>query len=149
MLCNICGKENNHVTAVCLQQFAGTTAAGQPPGRPATPGFQSGMVAMEERRVRKRSYAQVAGGGALGAAAPSSPSPPLPPLSPLPAPVGSGRSQSSRPVGQLESSVESAEPAAGGNPERSTATHGAYAGAATIAADQAASSRPKLLVEVA
>ena len=78
MLCNICGKEASHVTAVCLQQFAGATAAGQPPGRPSTPGFQSGMVAMEERRYKKRSYAQVAGGSALGAVTPSSPSPPLP-----------------------------------------------------------------------
>ena len=72
----------------------------------------------------------------MGAAAPSSPSPPLPPLSPLPAPGGSGRSQSS-PGGQLESSVETAEPAAGGDPEGSTATHDAYAGAAAITADRA------------
>ena len=57
MLYNICGKENNHVTAVCLQQLAGSTPAGQPAGRPATPGLQSGMVAMEEKRVKKRSYA--------------------------------------------------------------------------------------------
>ena len=61
MLCNICGKEINHVTKVCLQQFAGSTAAGLPGGRPATPGLQSEMVAMEERRVKKRSYAQVVG----------------------------------------------------------------------------------------
>ena len=138
MLCNICGKEASHVTAVCLQQFAGATAAGQPPGRPSTPGFQSGMVAMEERRYKKRSYAQVAGGSALGAAALSPPSPPRPPPSPLPAPGG-----------QLESSVETAEPAAGGDPEGSTAAHDAYASAAAVTADRAASSRPKLLVEVA
>jgi len=62
MKCNICAKENNHVTAVCLQQFADTTAAGQPSGRPSTSGLQAGMVAMEERRVRKRTYALAAGG---------------------------------------------------------------------------------------
>ena len=57
MFCNICGKENNHVTAVCLQQFAGSTAAGLPGERPATPGLQSGMVAMKERSVKEQSYA--------------------------------------------------------------------------------------------
>ena len=38
MKCNICSMENNHVTSVCLQQFADTTASGQPPGRHSTPG---------------------------------------------------------------------------------------------------------------
>ena len=57
MLCEMCGKEKNHVTAVCLQQFADSTPTGQPGGRPATPGLQSGMVAMEQRRMKKRSYA--------------------------------------------------------------------------------------------
>ena len=66
MLFEMCGKEKNHVTAVCLQQFADSTPAGQPGGRLATPGLQSGMVAMEQRRKKKRSYAQVAAGGALG-----------------------------------------------------------------------------------
>ena len=65
-------------------------------------------------------------------------SPPLPSPSPLPAPGG-----------QLESSVETAEPAAGGDPEGSSAAHDAYASAAAVTADRAASSRPKILVEVA
>ena len=39
MVCNICGKEQNHITKVCLQQFAGSTVAGQPGGRPPTPGL--------------------------------------------------------------------------------------------------------------
>ena len=77
MVCNICGKEQNHVTKVCLQQFSGATVAGQPGGRPPTPGLQSGMVAMEERRVKKCSYAQVVGGG---------PSPPPPGSLPAPLP---------------------------------------------------------------
>ena len=37
MKCNICSMEKNHVTSVCLQQFADSTASGQPPGRPSTP----------------------------------------------------------------------------------------------------------------
>ena len=101
MLCNICGMENNHVTAVCLQKFAGSTAAGLPGGRSATPGLQSGMVVMEEKRVKKQSYAQVVVGGALGSAVLLPPSPPPTPPSPhpsqLPAPGGSGLSQRHRP----------------------------------------------------
>ena len=70
MICGLCGREKNHVTAVCLQQFADSTPAGQPGGKPATPGAQSGMVVMEERRTKKRSYAQVA---AASVFSPSSP----------------------------------------------------------------------------
>ena len=92
MLCNICGKENNHVTAVCLQQFASSTAAGLPGGTPAIPGLQSGMVAMEERRVKKRSYAQVVGGGDLGSAGSPPPSPsPTPPSLPASQLLAPGR----------------------------------------------------------
>ena len=39
MVCELCGKEKNHVTAVCLQYFADSSPAGQPGGRPATPGL--------------------------------------------------------------------------------------------------------------
>ena len=80
MLCEICGKEKNHMTAVCLQQFADSTPAGQPGGRLATPGLQSRLVAMEQRRTKIRSYAQVAAGGALG-------STDTPSVSPLPQPT--------------------------------------------------------------
>ena len=48
----------------------------------------------------------------------------------------------------MKSAVETAEPADGGKPEWSTATHDTYAGDAAITADRAASSRPKVLVEV-
>ena len=57
MLRELCGKENNLVTAVCLQKFADSSPAGQPVGKPATPGIQSGMVVVE---TKKPSYAQVA-----------------------------------------------------------------------------------------
>ena len=79
MLCEMCGKEKSHVTAVCLQQFADSYPAGQPGGRPATPGpGQSGMVAMEERRTKKnRSYAQVVATGVVPATLPHPLSSPL------------------------------------------------------------------------
>ena len=66
------------MTTVCLQQFADSTPAGQPGGRPATPGLQSGMVAMEQRRTKKPSYAQVAADGVVSSTDTSSVSPPPP-----------------------------------------------------------------------
>ena len=145
MKCNICAMENSHVSSVCLQQFAGA-AVGQPSGRPPTPGLQAGMVALEGRRMRKRTYAQAAGSGSPVSATHSPPpsSIPHPPSStllsdpdPLPGPECSGR-----PAAQLESTFGTAGPAAGADPERSGSTQDAYAGAAEFTADQATSSRP-------
>ena len=67
MLCEMCGEEKNHVTAVYLKQFADSSPAGQPGGRPSTPGpGQSRIVAMGERRTKKkRSYAQVVAAGVV------------------------------------------------------------------------------------
>ena len=78
MLCEMYGKEKNHVTAVCLQQFADSPPAGQPGGKPSTPGpGQSEMVAMKERRTKKkRSYAQVVTAGVVPANLPHPQFPP-------------------------------------------------------------------------
>lgn len=57
MKCQTCGMERSHLTKVCLRQWDDYEApAGEPRGRPATPGPEQGMVAVEGGR---RSYAQV------------------------------------------------------------------------------------------
>ena len=139
MVCNICGRTENHVTKVCLQQFAGATASGQPGGRPPTP--QSGMVVMEERRTKKRSYAQVAGGGRPS----SSPGTLHSPLSPSSCTAPGSAAQSAVPSANSGGCRQSAGPAAGPAPHRSRALQNA----AALTADGASPSRPKLLLEVA
>ena len=147
MLCELCGKEKNHVTAVCLQQFADSSPARQPGGRPATPGIQSGMVPVE---TKKPSYAQVA--AAIVVSFTSGPSfPPPPPLKlPLPLPGGSELSyaQGHCPGGRLGKSMSTREGSASGGKGRSVDTHDVSAEKAFTAA-RLASGQPKVLVELA
>ena len=133
MLCKLCGKENNLVTAVCLQKFADSSPAGQPVGKPATPGIQSGMVVVE---TKKPSYAQVAAAIVVNSTSGLSSPPPSPRKLPLPLPGGSKLSstQGHRPGGGLGRSVSTLEASASGGPGRSVNTHDASAEKALTAA---------------
>ena len=108
------------------------------------------MVAMEERRLKKRSYAQVVGGGSTphpqGSLSASLPS------VLRPAPGGGTQSAGPSAGGAAQSggqsaggNAQSAGPSAGAVPQRSRAPQDMTA----LTADGASSIRPKLLLEVA
>ncbi len=129
--------EKSHVTSVCQRQWDDYEApAGDPGGRPATPGPAHGMVAVE---VSRRTYAQVV-------SSPSSRLPPPPVGQPGQEPEAAARVSvplniarpvtSSGPSCNVAPNVGQSASAAGAGPEGAFATVGGPA------------DRPRLLVEI-